>query len=606
MTEKDFESLLTAYLDGSIQDDEIIELEKAVQKSHTLKTRFQEEFRLHTLMREAALTRRELNRLSVGRILLWGEKHNISFCVATAASAACILLSIILVVVLYGHSRDSRPVLGRLLQVSSTPHTTTGTEHHLILKDGQTVNEGDRIVCDPDMQSLIELNDGTLLSLEGDSIITLQRKQTDDVEIFVERGKVLFEVTKQDPNKHHMVVRTPQTTTTVLGTLFSVEVQNTWSRTDVFEGLVHVRLNQTGDEHYITERQRAETLADGTLQVQELSQQEVFLGTPQLVLSPTNDMHTVDGRIENADLLYVEGTRHVIYLKFEVPMLENTIHAAKLHLTQYRDVGKGTLCFYEGNHSNWTEQDQTADHLPKMVREIARFSGVVGIGQTIEVDVSDLITLPGLFTIIITLDVNGNDDIAFGSKELPIGPRLVINEPIITKGPQVSDIASGTDRLVTSQWPNCTIFKPTDDVYLQNKDRINREYLHLEKQRRTSFLRFEVSGQGVVEWAKLQLHQLLDHGSGTIRFYEGSHSDWTERDLTAYSAPFQVREIARYTGTVGPCDIISVDVSALVTGPGVYTIIATLDTEGEEDIAFGSKESSVSPKLILRWRQGDQ
>lgn len=606
MTEKEFESLLTAYLDGSIQDDEIIELELAIQENHAFKTRFQEEFRLHTLMREAASTRCELNGLSVGRILLWPGMRSTSFCVATAASVACLLLSALLVIVLYDHSRGAESALGRFLQVSGTVRTTTVTEHHnLLVEDGQTVKEGDRIVCDPDMQSLIELTDGTLLSLVGGSAVTIQRNQSDDIEIFVEQGKVFFEVAEQDPNMQRVVVKTPQAVATVLGTLFSIEVETTWSRADVYEGLVHFRQEQTGDERDISEGQRAEAWADGTLQVHDLSCQGVVLGSPQMVLSPTDDMYTAEGRVNNNYQLYVEGGCRVTYLKFEVPRVE-TIHTARLHLTQLNDAGQGTLCFYEGSHSRWTEQDQGASHRPKLLREIARYSGVVSFGQMIEVDVSALITQPGPFTIIVALDSDGNDDIAFGSKETPTGPRLVINETLFMDGLQVSDTASGMARLVTSEWPNCTIIKPTDDVYLENRDRINREYLHLEKQRRTSFLRFEVSGKGIVQEARLQLHQARDCGSGTIRFYEGSHSNWTERDLTADKAPFLVREIAQYTGVVGPGDTISVDVSPLVTGPGVYTIIATLDTQGIGDIAFGSKESPVSPKLILKWCQKDQ
>jgi ferric-dicitrate binding protein FerR (iron transport regulator) len=593
---------LTAYLDGHIQDEEIAELGRAIQEDPRLKARFQTELRLQTLMREAACARRELNGLSAGRIGPVGRQWNFPLWTALAASAACICFVVLLVFILQGRSHRAQPPIGRFLQVGGAARAPAGTASaNLLVRDGQPVLEGDRIVCDANMRSLIELTDGTLLCLEGGSAITINRNQADDVEILVDRGKVLFEVTKRDANESRVVVKTPQATATVLGTLFSIEVQSSWTRADVYEGLVHFRQDQTGDEVQIGEEQCAETWGDGFLQVHELSYRGAALGSPEMVLSPTEDLYICDGRSINEDRLYVEGERRIIYLKFNVPQMK-TFRTARLQLTQMFDVGKGTLSFHEGSHSRWTEQDPSMGERPRSLREVGRYSGVVGVGQTIDVDVSDLVKHPGLYTIVVALDSAGNDDIAFGSKEGPCGPKLILNEQW---GPRDLDAVRTVQRDAAAQASPYTDLPPTDDAHLENGRRVNRPFLHVEEHRRMIFLRFEVPDQGVVQEARLQLSQTMDTGSGTIQFFQGSHSNWTELDLIAERAPKPVREIARYTSVVGPFDTISVDVSDLVVGPGVYTIIATLDARGVNDIAFGSKESSVGPRLAVKWRQVD-
>jgi ferric-dicitrate binding protein FerR (iron transport regulator) len=603
MIEREFESLLTAYLDGNIREDELVELERAVQENPRFKGRFQAEFRLQTLLHEAACARRELTGLSAGRILRIGRRWTASQGVAVAASAACLLFAVLfLAMLLHNPPRRRQPAIGRFLQVGGVVRTAAeGHATNLLVRDGQPVLEGDRIVCDSAMRSLIELTDGSLLCLEGGSAITVERNQSDDIEIFLDRGRVLFEVARQDPNAHRVVVRTAQATATVLGTLFSIEAQDTWTRADVYEGLVHLRQDQTGDVVHVASEQCAEAWSDGFLQVHELSQRRGILGSPEMVLSPTDDMNTHEGRPENERWLYVEGGRRVTYLKFDVPHIE-TIRTARLQLTQMFDVGKGTLSFHEGSHSRWTELDQSMEQTPTPLREIARHTGVVGINQTVEVDVSELITGPGTYTIIVMLDAAGNDDISFGSKETPIGPKLILNEKYSARSPQVAGIVPN-DAGAVGESSRYTVLSPTDDAYLEDGKLFNRQYLHLEKHRRTVFFRFEVPDNGPVQEARLQLSQTLDTGSGTIQFFEGSHSNWTEQDLTAERAPTPVREIARYTGIVGPYDTISVDVSDLIAGPDVYTIIATLDAQGISDVAFGSKESPMGPRLAIRWQQ---
>jgi hypothetical protein len=446
--------------------------------------------------------------------------------------------------------------------------------------------------------------DGTLLFLEGESAITITRNQAKYVEIFIGQGKVLFEVAERGPNEHRLVAKTHQATATVLGTLFSIEVQPTWMRADVYEGLVHFRQELTGDAVEVAGDQYAEIWGDGFLQVRDLSDRRSGLSSPQMILSPTDDAYLYEGRRVDDLYLCVEGGHRVVHLRFDVPNME-MIQTARLQLTQMRDAGRGTLHFYQGSHADWTEQDRRVKGAPEVLREIARHTGVVGLEQRVEVDVLDLIKQAGSYTIIVTLDSSGTDDIAFGSKESPVGPKLIINQQWRTQSLQ-AEAPHPRDRTVIAERPaqswRHVILAPTDDACLEDGERVNRSYLHVEEGRRISFFRFEVPDRGMIQEAGLQLTQCRDTGSGTVCFYEGSHSNWTERNLSPERAPTAGREIARYTGSVGPLDIVNVDVSDLITGPGVYTIVMTLDAAGMDDIAFGSRESSIGPKLIVKWQ----
>ena len=60
MTDERFEELLAAYLDGDITAEEVAELHEAVPASNRWRRRFEEESRLHVLMREALVEQAEL------------------------------------------------------------------------------------------------------------------------------------------------------------------------------------------------------------------------------------------------------------------------------------------------------------------------------------------------------------------------------------------------------------------------------------------------------------------------------------------------------------------------------------------------------------------
>jgi ferric-dicitrate binding protein FerR (iron transport regulator) len=145
---------------------------------------------------------------------------------------------------------------------------------------------------------------------------------------------------------------------------------------------------------------------------------------------------------------------------------------------------------------------------------------------------------------------------------------------------------------------------PTDDVTLDRGARSPGPHLKVEGKRRTAYLRYVIPTVGTVISAKLRMTQTIDPGKGTLRFFLGQSSDWDENTLTKDAAPPRGREVARRTGVVQRHQVIEVDVSDAVRKPGPITLIITLDKMKENDIWFGSKESSTPPRIILTHRPG--
>lgn len=140
---------------------------------------------------------------------------------------------------------------------------------------------------------------------------------------------------------------------------------------------------------------------------------------------------------------------------------------------------------------------------------------------------------------------------------------------------------------------------PSEDAHSDYDEFFDDIYLKVEHGRRTSLLKFEVPEGGEILAAKIRITQSVDPGEGSLRVWEGSHSDWSERTLSAETMPSAVRRIAERSGWVGLDQAIELDVSSLVREAGAYTVLLSLEDEDSNDIWFGSKESATPPELIL-------
>jgi len=172
--------------------------------------------------------------------------------------------------------------------------------------------------------------------------------------------------------------------------------------------------------------------------------------------------------------------------------------------------------------------------------------------------------------------------------------------------------AKATDNdgaITTSSAASITVNEPTsltvtltDDAYLENSTRKNDAYLKVETGSRTriSYLRFDVTGLGApASAATLALRVTTDAGSGTLRAFAGSHSNWTETNLTSSNAPSKGAALGTKSGTMSVGGTVNLDVTSLVQGNGAVTVILEMDSGGN-DVWFSSKEGSVAPVLTVQ------
>lgn len=134
--------------------------------------------------------------------------------------------------------------------------------------------------------------------------------------------------------------------------------------------------------------------------------------------SPVHDAYKQGTSYNNTDQLRIEPNYRISYIKYDIDDIPDgyIVTNATIRLTENGDPGSGTLRFYRGDNNSWTETGLTSANEPQTQDQVGINAGGVSSGQTINVDVTPLITGNGLHTLVIKMDGGGND-IWFGSSE---------------------------------------------------------------------------------------------------------------------------------------------------------------------------------------------
>ena len=133
-----------------------------------------------------------------------------------------------------------------------------------------------------------------------------------------------------------------------------------------------------------------------------------------------------------------------------------------------------------------------------------------------------------------------------------------------------------------------------EDAYLEKNARKNDEYLKVEAGNRVSYLKIDVTDADKIESAILNLTVNGDPGQGTIRLFAGSHSDWTEDNLSTNNAPSKGIELASADQQFSEGSTHKFDITKLLTEDGPHTVILEMDAGGN-DVWFSSTEGSKEP-----------
>ena len=172
-----------------------------------------------------------------------------------------------------------------------------------------------------------------------------------------------------------------------------------------------------------------------------------------------------------------------------------------------------------------------------------------------------------------------------------------------------SQFAASDDVAVTVNAPattTSTSYAAVHDAYLQNGNNYNNADLRIESTSRSriSYLQFDLSAlASSPATARLRLTEGSDPSGGTmtLRLFAATSNGWTESGLTGSNAPAKGSELDSFTGDIPNGKVIEFDVSALVSGPGIYSFILQADAS-TRDVAFASSENSTvagRPQLVV-------
>ncbi|MEM9368569.1 MAG: FecR family protein [Planctomycetota bacterium] len=420
MDNHQFERLLAGYLEGSLGTAECQSLLAIVETSPERRKQLQEETRLHVLLRETMSEQVEVsmiqNSLSTSRrtskkVIAW----------FAFANAAVVLVAV--GVFLLNRSTDATVgSLGFCVNVAGNSDVQVERESQLLsVVPGDPLHVGDRIVCDPRARALVQLNDGSMLSLNKGATLTLVSGRP---EVHLESGRALFEITQREGDAEPFQVRTSESTVNVMGTVFGL-ANDDQTELEVYEGLVSMTRLRDRRTVEVGMQQTAST-GDEDFEARELL--PVELRTTRVL--PTDDITLQHGVPTNGnDYLKVEGGNREVFLRFEIPAI-SSLASAKLLLTQVIDTGSGRLQLHLGDHSDWNESLAQAGIMPQPKVLLDEHRGVVMHGQVVEFDIPPNSLTSGAVTFILKLNRTREKDIWFSSSEGTNPPQLVISTPM--------------------------------------------------------------------------------------------------------------------------------------------------------------------------------
>ena len=179
--------------------------------------------------------------------------------------------------------------------------------------------------------------------------------------------------------------------------------------------------------------------------------------------------------------------------------------------------------------------------------------------------------------------------------------RLSVSDGALSDSDDVGVVIS------SSSGGGTTAVPATQDAFTENGKNANTTILRVQNsdyRTRKSYLQFDTrSLAGPFSSSTLRLVQNgdLSGGTMTLRLYAAASNNWSESTITSTNAPARGAQLATLTANFTAGLVVSFDVSAAVTGPGLYSFILEADPSSR-DTAFASSENSTGsarPSLIV-------
>ncbi|MCW1923698.1 DUF5060 domain-containing protein [Luteolibacter arcticus] len=169
---------------------------------------------------------------------------------------------------------------------------------------------------------------------------------------------------------------------------------------------------------------------DGDLDAHE--EITVTIELPELTgrrnFSPSQDAFTDAGENNNGETLAVRLDDRRTYLMFDLTALDADPMGAVLRLTEADGVAAEavTLRAFSALSNDWNEAGISMATAPEKGAELAVFSGAVGAGETIEIDLGEMVTGPGIHGIILEAESGEASFVSKESADEAGWPKLVV------------------------------------------------------------------------------------------------------------------------------------------------------------------------------------
>ncbi len=416
MSEKEFKRLLTSYLDGELTTEEIIQLKNAVEETPSYRHQFQDEVQLHTLLREVVSEKIEEKKISKTSKRKVPKKIKQPKPILAYVFSAVASIAITGIIMGFYFTRTAPQSVGVCVQTPKEgEHRVIRGKQNFVLLKNMELFENDQIISNGSGGTMISLNDGSMVSFEKDTKLTLS--ENDDTQISLSNGEILLEVSKRKVGNAPFLVKTRDSLLTVLGTTFSVNaLKDGFTKLSVYTGQVELHRINDAKKVKVNANQYVQTSSKNLSTIAMKDENTESIQAQIINIQPSDDV-TLDGkRIVNDRFLKVRKGERKVFLKFNLKDI-GPVKKAVLYLTQEEDPGSGTLFFHLGDRSNWNEKSIRANSAPSPKELIARRTGAVAGRETIEIDLSKAIKGDGLYTVIVTLSKGDAFDIWFSSKE---------------------------------------------------------------------------------------------------------------------------------------------------------------------------------------------
>ena len=306
------------------------------------------------------------------------------------------------------------------------------------------------------------------------------------------------------------------------------------------------------------------------------------------------------GTSPDLQVIKVPGQSVESYLRFTVSGISAAVESARLRVYSTTDTAEDGPALYVTDNT-WTETEITWENRPVHTGDRSSDQSLVRRYSWAEYDVTALVTGDGMYSFVLAGD--SEEGLRFSSRESSNGPELVVTIASVTPTPAVGATAAGT---TTAESGNAFTFTAEADAHIIQDSPVENHGASTDLQAdgdsdaaQIPYIRFNVSGiDDPVQNVKLRVFSTEGSGDGPAVHF--ADSNWMESGVNAItwngqptllSGPMEDKE------AVPDGSWVEYNVTAAVTGDGIYTFALVADSE--EEAAFSSREGAEAPQLIV-------